>query len=131
MEPSKYHQHIVGRADLPKIDVYDVLVTFNVTNPGLQHAIKKMLMPGARGGKSKLEDLTEAAIALGRAIEIERGIVDDVFADAVAYAKRQAEIEEEKLIPQREIEATTGFSKPFEGRTVPRKVIEDTSDGAQ
>jgi hypothetical protein len=54
-----------------EIDVYDVLVAFNVTNPAIAHAIKKLLCPGRRGQKSKRHDLVEAQVALARAIEIE------------------------------------------------------------
>lgn len=53
------------------MDVYDVLVAFNVTNPALQHAIKKMLMPGKRGHKDVVDDLSEASISIDRAIWIE------------------------------------------------------------
>lgn len=55
------------------IDVYDVLEAFGVTNPALQHAIKKLLMPGKRGHKTRLDDLQEAYDSVGRAIEIEDG----------------------------------------------------------
>ncbi len=54
------------------IDVYDVLVAFDVRCPATQHAIKKLLMPGARGAKSKLKDLEEAKHSVDRAIEIEK-----------------------------------------------------------
>ncbi len=53
------------------IDVYDVLVVFNVTNPATAHAIKKLLMPGVRGHKDKLTDLKEAKESIDRAIELE------------------------------------------------------------
>lgn len=52
-----------------RIDVYSVLTAFNVTNPGLQHAIKKLLCAGLRDKGSRLQDLTEARDALDRAIE--------------------------------------------------------------
>lgn len=52
-------------------DVYDVLKAWNVTNPATQHAIKKLLQPGARGHKDLLTDLREAAQSLERAIELE------------------------------------------------------------
>jgi hypothetical protein len=54
-----------------KIDVYDVLVAFEVTNPATAHAIKKLLMPGNRGYKDKIQDLNEAIVSINRAIEIE------------------------------------------------------------
>ena len=53
------------------IDVYDVLTAWNVTNPAIQHAIKKLLQPGQRGHKTKAEDLQEALVSLQRAIQIE------------------------------------------------------------
>ena len=53
------------------MDVYDILSAFNVTCPALQHAIKKLLMPGQRGAKNRLADLIEARQALDRAIDME------------------------------------------------------------
>ena len=53
------------------VDVYDVLMAFNVTNPATQHAIKKLLMPGNRGHNDKLTDLKEAYQSIARAIELE------------------------------------------------------------
>lgn len=55
-----------------EVDVYDVLVAWNVTCPATQHAIKKLLMPGQRGSKDKLQDLEEAGQAIERAIELNR-----------------------------------------------------------
>lgn len=60
----------------PFADVYDILVAYNVTNPGLQHAIKKLLMAGKRGHKDVSIDLVEAISAISRAIEIENGKKD-------------------------------------------------------
>jgi hypothetical protein len=53
------------------IDVYDVLKAFNVRNPAIQHAIKKILKGGERGVKSKVQDYTEAIESINRAIELE------------------------------------------------------------
>lgn len=53
------------------IDVYDVLVAFNVTNPALQHLIKKALAVGQRGHKDKNEDLNDILASAKRAIELE------------------------------------------------------------
>jgi hypothetical protein len=53
------------------IDVYDVLNAFNVQNPAIQHAIKKLLKGGERGVKSKVQDYTEAIESINRAIELE------------------------------------------------------------
>jgi hypothetical protein len=49
------------------IDVYDVLAGFNITNPGVQHALKKVLMCGQRGHKDVTEDLYDIISALSRA----------------------------------------------------------------
>jgi len=62
---SKYHRL------LPKenvwIDVYDVLHTFNVDNPAIAHAVKKMLCAGTRGYKDYQQDIQEAIDSLERA----------------------------------------------------------------
>lgn len=49
------------------IDVYDVLDNFNIINPSLQHATKKILMAGLRGHKPLETDLFEIISALSRA----------------------------------------------------------------
>jgi hypothetical protein len=54
------------------IDVYDVLQAFGVTCPALQHAVKKLLCAGLRGGKSAEQDISEAANSCRRAIELLR-----------------------------------------------------------
>lgn len=53
------------------IDVYDVLHAFNVTNPALQHLVKKALAVGQRGHKDKMEDLRDILASAQRAIELE------------------------------------------------------------
>lgn len=53
-----------------EVDVYDVLVAFNVTCPATQHAIKKLLCAGKRGAKGTHQDLEEAIQAIKRAQEI-------------------------------------------------------------
>lgn len=65
---NKYARTIHG----VEVDVYDVLVAWNVTCPATQHAIKKLLMPGQRGNKDKIQDLQEAKQAIERAIELNR-----------------------------------------------------------
>ena len=64
----KYRRDIKGVC----VDVYDVLNAFGVTCSAAQHAIKKLLMPGARGGKSRLKDLQEAGVSVQRAVEFEQ-----------------------------------------------------------
>lgn len=54
------------------VDVYDVLKAFNVANPAMAHAIKKMLAPGQRGAKDTIQDMKEAIQSIERAIELEK-----------------------------------------------------------
>jgi len=58
---AKYKKTIRDRTtgDTIKGDVYDVLEAFNVTCPAMQHAIKKLLMPGERGSKGYDKDCDE------------------------------------------------------------------------
>ena len=67
-DTNKYARTIHG----VEVDVYDVLVAWNVTCPATQHAIKKLLMPGQRGSKDKLQDLEEAGQAIKRAKELNK-----------------------------------------------------------
>lgn len=48
------------------IDVYRVLSLFEVTDPALQHAAKKLLCAGARGAKDQGQDIAEAIATLQR-----------------------------------------------------------------
>jgi hypothetical protein len=68
---SKYLRTIRGQqGDSAVVDVYDVLVAFNVTCPATQHAIKKLLCAGLRGKNDAVGDLIEARDAVSRAIHL-------------------------------------------------------------
>lgn len=54
------------------IDIYDILVAFGVTCPARAHAIKKLLCAGCRGHKTELQDLTEALLAVTRALDLQK-----------------------------------------------------------
>ena len=54
------------------IDVYRVLTVFEVTDPALQHAVKKLLCAGKRGAKDMATDIRETIIALERWEEMRR-----------------------------------------------------------
>ena len=66
---SKYHREIKKGV---LVDVYDVLSAFEVVNPAMQHALKKMLAPGKRGAKDAIQDMQEAIQSIERAIELEK-----------------------------------------------------------
>lgn len=52
------------------IDVYRLLEMFEVTNPAIQHAVKKLLVAGGRGHKDLDKDVKEAIVSLNRWIEM-------------------------------------------------------------
>lgn len=59
-----YHKDV---RHLETIDVYRVLALFNVTDPCIQHAVKKLLVAGGRGaGKDISRDIQEAVDSLNR-----------------------------------------------------------------
>lgn len=62
---NKYHRKIVGLdGTVTTIDVYRVIDSFDVREPGLQHAIKKLLCAGMRGKNDVDNDLKEAIDAI-------------------------------------------------------------------
>lgn len=52
------------------VDVYSVLKAFEVTNPALQHLIKKALCVGIRGHKNEAQDLQDIIDSALRAKEL-------------------------------------------------------------
>lgn len=62
------HNHYFKRVkDLEYVDVYRVLTLFKVTDPCIQHAIKKLLVAGGRGaGKDIGRDIQESIDSLQR-----------------------------------------------------------------
>jgi hypothetical protein len=68
---NKYERELTDRfSNTCIVDVYDVLVAFNVTCPATQHAVKKLLCTGIRGHKDSSQDLIEAKESITRAIEL-------------------------------------------------------------
>lgn len=68
----KYNHYFKNVAHLEALDVYRVLQLFGVTDPCLQHAIKKLLCAGVRGVKDQSKDIQEAIDALNRSLEMRR-----------------------------------------------------------
>lgn len=73
---SKYLREILCSID-GKVDVYAILVTFNVTCPARQHAVKKLLCSGIRGKGNAIQDLKEARDAVDRAIQMEESKIKE------------------------------------------------------
>lgn len=67
----KYDRRIKGKHNTGTctVDVYRVLSAFEITEPELQHCIKKLLAAGQRGAKDYQQDLKEAAASLGMLID--------------------------------------------------------------
>ena len=63
----KYNHYFKSVANLLYVDIYRILALFNVTDPCLQHAAKKILVAGGRGaGKNIDRDVQEAIDTLLR-----------------------------------------------------------------
>jgi hypothetical protein len=61
------HSHYFKPCPFESVDVYRVLSLFNVTDPCLQHAVKKLLVAGGRGGGKPIDkDVQEAIDTLQR-----------------------------------------------------------------
>lgn len=54
------------------IDVYRVLEMFSVSDPAIQHALKKLLVAGGRGHKDLIKDVEEAIISLNRWVDMRK-----------------------------------------------------------
>ena len=72
---SKYDREIIGRDSKGNlhaitVDVYRVLSAFEVTDPALQHLIKKSLCAGLRGHKDTEQDLQDIVDSGQRALKI-------------------------------------------------------------
>jgi hypothetical protein len=52
------------------IDVYDIIEAFDVSDGGMQHAIKKMLATGQRGHKNEATDRKDILASVKRSNEI-------------------------------------------------------------
>lgn len=64
--PRAHNHYFKDVSRLEVIDVYRVLGLFDVTDPCLQHAIKKLLVAGGRGVKDVSRDIQEAIDTLTR-----------------------------------------------------------------
>ena len=75
---SKYQKEFISMdGKVFSADVYRVLKAFGVTCPAVQHAVKKLLMPGQRGTKNELQDLTEALLSVSEAIAMAQAILPE------------------------------------------------------
>ena len=66
----KHCHYFKDVSNIAEIDVYSVLKLFDVTDPCLQHIIKKALCAGKRGHKDMMEDLQNIVDTAIRAVEL-------------------------------------------------------------
>lgn len=72
-EARKHSHYFKDVSGVDQIDVYAVLRLFEVTDPCLQHIVKKALCAGKRGAKDWAKDVQEIADTAQRLIELEGG----------------------------------------------------------
>ena len=66
----KHRHYFKDTSNIAEIDVYAVLKLFEVTDPCLQHIVKKALCAGKRGHKDMMEDLQNIVDTAIRAVEL-------------------------------------------------------------
>jgi hypothetical protein len=69
-DSQRRHGHYFRKVPTTTIDVYRVCKAFEVTDPAVEHAIKKCLLAGGRGTKSFRQDIIEAMDSLSRCLEM-------------------------------------------------------------
>ena len=74
----KYGHYFKDVSHLKKIDVYRVIDLWEITDPALQHALKKVLAAGKRGAKNQMQDVAEAIDSLVRFqdMQVENTLID-------------------------------------------------------
>ncbi len=93
----KHSHYFKDVSHLKDIDVYRVIKLFNVSDPCVQHAVKKLLVAGGRGaGKDIERDLREAVDSINRALQMiaEDDVprrVDPPNDDLPMFLRKQAE----------------------------------------
>lgn len=89
------------------VDVYDVICAWAVTNPALQHLLKKALQPGERGHKDLETDLQDIISSAQRAYELEFPEIEDSILCLPQHVYSKSQAEELKETPQ----VSTGWCK--------------------
>ena len=103
-----YHKNV---AHLDTIDVYRVLERFNVTDPAVQHAIKKLLVAGGRGSKPSGQDIQEAIDSLERFKEM----AAENEVEALELARRDYAVSDDR-VTNRQRKRASGTAKRAKAR---------------
>lgn len=72
LKEKKHNHYFKNVKHLDYVDVYRVLDLFEVVDPCIQHAIKKLLCAGMRGAKNQPQDVQEAIDSLVRYQEMRK-----------------------------------------------------------
>jgi len=90
---NKYNREIKS----VKIDIYDILRAYGITDPALAHGLKKLLCAGQRGHKTVIQDLKEGIDSCSMYLD---------------YIKNNATIKDETTIEQVAEQVNKKISKP-------------------
>ena len=71
-QPQKHNHYFKDVSKLKKLDVYRILDLYEVYDPCIQHALKKLLVAGGRGHKDVSRDIQDVIDTLIRWQEMQR-----------------------------------------------------------
>lgn len=75
--PKTNDHYYVDVSGLEKIDFYVIARLYGITDPNIQHAIKKLLALGKRsGGKTEAQDIQDCIASLQRKLDIDKQFLD-------------------------------------------------------
>ena len=72
-ESSKHNHYFIDVSDVDEVDFYEIALRYNVTDPCIQHILKKCLAVGNRGHKDFHTDLKDIYDTAARALRIHGG----------------------------------------------------------
>jgi len=67
---AKHHHYKKDVKHLDYIDVYRIIDLYELHDPCFQHALKKILVPGARGHKDLINDINDIIDTMQRKLEM-------------------------------------------------------------
>ncbi len=124
------HSHYFKKVPYEYVDVYRVLELFDVTNPSIAHAVKKLLVAGNRGHKDLEKDVQEAIDSLVRwqqmreedreaeeelvrRANVSLDKIDVCLKEIVAYAKspEKSSLEDTRKIVQQQTDMYMGLAE--------------------
>lgn len=73
-EPVQEFSHYVRHFKGVKLDPYRIFVLFGITDPCVQHSIKKLLALGKRGAKDEMKDAMEVIKTMERWVEMQKEV---------------------------------------------------------